>query len=109
MAIFDLNCLPQAYFVTEANPSTNWVQIAFQSLGLRSLLSSSLELDGFQQITIYSKATVAIVVPRRQDYLALQFRAQAAIVRAAHSQQLLALINALNVNKLQQHPHFTLI
>lgn len=109
MAVFDLNCLPQEYFVTEANSSTEWVQTAFQSLGLRSLLSASLELEGFQQITIHSEATTAIVVRRRQDYLALLFQGQVALDRAAESQQMLSLIQALNVNKLRQHPHFTVI
>ena len=109
VAVFDLNCLPQEYFVTEANPSTHWVQTAFQSLGLRSLLSASLELEGFQQITIHSEASTAIVVRRRRDYLALLFQGQVALDRAAESQQMLSLIQALNVNKLRQHPHFTVI
>jgi hypothetical protein len=106
VALFDINGLPREYFVTDENPSTGWVQIVFQALGLRSLLSSSLELEGFHQITICLQETTAIVVRRRQDYIALQFKGKLALQNPADSERLTALINALDPDKLRQHPHF---
>lgn len=106
VAIFDLTGLPREYFVTEENPTTGWVQIVFQALGLRSLLSSSLELDGFHQITINLEETTAIVVRRRQDYIALQFKGRLLINNPADSERLLNQIGGLNPDKLRQHPHF---
>ena len=107
VAIFDVNGLPREYFVTAEEPSTSWVQIVFQALGLRSLLSSSLELEGFYQITIGLKDTTAIVVRRRQDYIALQFKGQLTLHNPTDSERLAHLINALDPEKLRQHPHFT--
>lgn len=106
IAIFDLNGLPREYFVTEENPTTGWVQIVFQALGLRSLLTSSLELEGFHQITINLEATTAMVVRRRQDYIALQFKGRLVLHNPTDEERLLTLIGALNPAKLRQHPHF---
>jgi len=106
VALFDINGLPREYFVTEENPSTSWVQIVFQALGLRSLLASSLELEGFQQITIRLAETTAIVVRRRHDYIALQFKGQIFFHSQADDERFTTLINALNPDKLRQHPHF---
>jgi len=106
VAIFDLTGLPREYFVTEENPTTGWVQIVFQALGLRSLLSSSLELEGFHQITINLEETTAIVVRRRQDYIALQIKGRLVFSNPTDSERLLALIGALKPEKLRQHPHF---
>jgi hypothetical protein len=106
VAIFDINGLPREYFVTEENPSTSWVQIVFQALGLRSLLASSLQLDGFHQITITLAETTAIVVRRRQDYIALQFKGKLLLHNPTDSERLTTLINALDPEKLRQHPHF---
>ena len=93
--------------MTPENPGTGWVQIVFQALGLRSLLSSSLELEGFQNITICSEETTAIVVRRRQDYIALRFKGKLVMHNPNDSERLMALINALDLEKLRQHPHFT--
>jgi hypothetical protein len=106
IAIFDINGLPREYFVTEENPSTNWVQIVFQALGLRSLLASSLELEGFHQITIGLVETTAVVVRRRQDYIALQFKEGLTFSTPADREQLTRWVNALDADKLSQHPHF---
>jgi len=106
VALFDLSGLPREYFVTDENPTTGWVQIVFQALGLRSLLSSSLELEGFHQITINLEATTAMVVRRKKDYIALQFRGKLALNNATDEERLLALVAALNPDKLRQHPHF---
>lgn len=108
VAIFDINGLPREYLITEENSSTNWVQIVFQALGLRTLLASSLELEGFQQITIRLEETTAIVVRRRQDYIALQFRGKLTFISKADNLRLTSLISALDLEKLRQHPHFKL-
>ncbi|HEY9738275.1 MAG TPA: hypothetical protein V6D06_18410 [Trichocoleus sp.] len=76
VAIFDLNGLPREYFVTAENKSTQWVQIVFQALGLKSLLMSSLKLDSFQQILITLGQQTAVVVRTKNAYVALLLRGQ---------------------------------
>jgi len=73
VAIFDLSGLPQEYFVTAEESSTGWVQLVFQALGLKSLLMSSLKLDGFQHLVIAVEHRTAIVVRTRSAYVALLF------------------------------------
>ncbi len=74
VAIFDLNSLPKEYYVTPENDNTHWVQLVFQALGLKSLLMSSLKLDGFLHISIGSGQQTAIVVRGKDDYIALLMR-----------------------------------
>lgn len=104
-----MNGLPVQYFVTEANPSTGWVQIVFQAIGLRSLLSASLQLGTTQQIMIHSEETTVIVVRCRQGYIALQFQDQLTFNSATEREQLMTLVNGLEAEKLHQHPHFKAI
>ena len=73
-AIFDLNGLPKDYFTTEESSSINWVQTIFQALGLRSLLMSSLRLDGFHHAVINSASYSAVVVKQHSRYTALLIR-----------------------------------
>lgn len=107
VAIFDQSGLPREYFVTKAEPDTVWVQIVFQALGLRSLLASSLQLEGFQQITIRLENATTIVVRRRQDYMALQFKGKLNFTSQQDWERLTALINGLDPVKLKEHPHFS--
>lgn len=70
-AIFDLNGLPKEYFTTGENTNISWVQTIFQALGLRSLLMSSLKLEGFQHAIVHGKGYNAIVVKQNSRYTAL--------------------------------------
>ena len=106
VAIFDTNGLPREYFVTEEDPSTRWVQLVFQALGLRSLLASSLTLEGFQQVTIRLEETTAIVVRRPQDYIALQLKGEILLENEREHSPLMVLIDTLDSETLQGHSHF---
>lgn len=70
-AVFDLNGLPKEYFTIPDNNNMSWVQTIFQALGLRSLLMSSLKLEGFQHAAVYGSEYCAIVVKQRNYYIAL--------------------------------------
>lgn len=70
-AIFDLNGLPKEYYTTAVSSDMSWVQTIFQALGLRSLLMSSLQLEGFHHATIYGTEYCAVVVKQRSYYTAL--------------------------------------
>jgi hypothetical protein len=70
-AIFDLNGLPKEYFTTGESTNINWVQTIFQALGLRSLLMSSLQLEGFRHAVIHGSGYCAIVVKQKAHYIAL--------------------------------------
>lgn len=74
VAIFDLSSFPREYYVTADNNNTNWVQLVFQVLGLKSLLMSSLKLEGFSHISIGFSQQTAIVVRTKDDYIALLMR-----------------------------------
>ncbi|MEB3230162.1 MAG: hypothetical protein VKJ64_04070 [Leptolyngbyaceae bacterium] len=69
-AVFDLNGLPREYYTTSRYQDISWVQTIFQALGLRSLLMSSLRLEGFSYSVVYGTEYCAIVVKQRQCYLA---------------------------------------
>ncbi|OLP19763.1 hypothetical protein BST81_04310 [Leptolyngbya sp. 'hensonii'] len=70
-AIFDLNGLPKEYFTTLENGNMGWVQTIFQALGLRLLLTSSLQLEGFHHAVIHGEGYNALVVKQNSFYLAL--------------------------------------
>ncbi|MDA0212630.1 MULTISPECIES: hypothetical protein [Desertifilum] len=73
-AIFDLNGLPREYLIAEEINNMSWVQTIFQALGLRSLLMSSLQLEGFHHATIHSKGYSAVIVKQKSQYTALLVR-----------------------------------
>lgn len=73
-ATFDLNGLPKDYYITEESSHINWVQTIFQALGLRSLLMSSLQLEGFQHAVVNGSGYSAIVVKQPMCYVALLIR-----------------------------------
>ncbi|MEB3338208.1 MAG: hypothetical protein VKJ46_12155 [Leptolyngbyaceae bacterium] len=73
-AIFDLNGLPKEYFTTGDNDNLSWVQTIFQALGLRSLLMSSLQLEGFHYAMVHGGGYSAIVVKQPSRYFALLVR-----------------------------------
>jgi hypothetical protein len=106
VALFDVNGLPREYFVTESNRSTGWVQIVFQALGLRSLLASSLKLEGFQQIAVNLTGSTAIVVRRRHDYVALLLKSPAARAVQDQSDSLNQWVSTLEQNFFHKHPAF---
>lgn len=102
-AIFDPNGLPREYFTTTENNDISWVQTAFQALGLRSLLVSSLQLEGFDHAITHSNGYFAIVVGQRTNYLALLIRqnqfkgVSKSFIRWAHE---------LDINRLKSDPRF---
>ena len=73
-AVFDLNGLPKDYYTSEESHSINWVQTIFQALGLRSLLMSSLQLEGFHHAVINGSGYSAIVVKQSSRYTAMLIR-----------------------------------
>ncbi|MBD2099810.1 hypothetical protein H6F94_02695 [Leptolyngbya sp. FACHB-261] len=73
-AVFDLSGLPKEYFTSTngaTSTTTTWVQTTFQALGLRSLLSSSLQVDGFRHAVIQGEGYSALVVKQSGRYIAL--------------------------------------
>jgi hypothetical protein len=73
-AIFDPSGLPKEYFTTPESGDIGWVQTIFQALGLRSLLMSSLRLEGFSHAIIHGSGYFAIVVKQKANYIALLVR-----------------------------------
>ncbi len=79
-AIFDLNGLPKEYFTTSESSNMSWVQTIFQALGLRSLLISSLQLEGFHHATIYGAEHCAVVVKQKNQYTAMLLKTQDSVI-----------------------------
>jgi hypothetical protein len=101
-AVFDLNGLPKEYFITDESSDTSWVQTIFQVLGLRSLLISSLQLEGFCHATIRGTEQWAIVVKQRSYYLALLIKPQ----EENNSQDLIRFAQTLQPSDLRTIPGF---
>lgn len=70
-AIFDLSGLPKDYLISAESSDISWVQTIFQALGLQSLLTSSLKLEGFRYVIVHGQDYRAIVVRQRTCYVAL--------------------------------------
>lgn len=101
-AIFDLNGLPKEYFTTPDNGNMSWVQTIFQALGLRSLLTSSLQLEGFRHATIYGTEYSAIVVKQKAHYTALLVKPQTQII----SKDFVEWAQNFEFNTLRTDPRF---
>jgi len=74
VAIFDLNGLPKDYYMTNESNTVNWVQAIFQALGLRSLLMSSLQLEGFHHAVINGSDYTTVIVKQPAHYIAVLIR-----------------------------------
>ena len=75
-AVFDLNGLPEAYFISIESSDIIWVQTVFQVLGLQSLLLASFKLDDFQHTIIRGQETCVIIVKQCDRYIALLLQSQ---------------------------------
>jgi predicted regulator of Ras-like GTPase activity (Roadblock/LC7/MglB family) len=106
VAIFDLDGLPKEYFVTEANRNTSWVQLVFQALGLKSLLMSSLNLDGFQHITIELNQQTAILVRSKRNYIALLIQPAIRFTNLEEVDRFSQWVRLFESQHLRQHPRF---
>lgn len=101
-AVFDLNGLPKEYFTTPESTNMSWVQTIFQALGLRSLLMSSLQLEGFHHATIEGQEYLAVIVKQRAQYTALLLRP----TEHECSDQLLKWIQNFQTDTLKQNSRF---
>lgn len=102
-AIFDLNGLPREYFTTGESSNMTWVQTIFQALGLRSLLMSSLQLEGFHHAVIHGAGCFAIVVKQQARYTALLVRHSEAI---AINEAFVNWVQDFEPNVLRQNARF---
>ena len=71
LAVFDPMGLPRDYFITPQHKDTEWIQLVFQSLGLRHLIASALDLPGEGHIIIRTKIGNIVVVGYELGYIAL--------------------------------------
>lgn len=102
-AVFDLNGLPKDYFISADYQDISWVQTAFQALGLRSLLISSLRLETFNYAIVHGTEHCAVVTRQKHCYVA-------AIVSqpifTQKSQTIIAWMQQLNPKQFAETPHF---
>jgi predicted regulator of Ras-like GTPase activity (Roadblock/LC7/MglB family) len=108
VAIFDVNGLPREYFTTPESNNMNWVQTVFQSLGLKSLLMSSLRVDGFRQAVIRTVKHSAIVIKQRDHYIALLMPNDEDLT-FLQSQDFADWIDEFEANILRSHPRFSAV
>lgn len=71
VAVFDTQGLPCEYFVTAHHKDMDWIQIAFQSLGLQQLLTTEMTLPSLDYGVFRTKAGNIVVVPTAQGFIAL--------------------------------------
>ncbi|MEI6429400.1 MAG: hypothetical protein WCO45_13615 [Pseudanabaena sp. ELA607] len=102
-ATFDLTGLPKEYFtLVDGNSSIAWVQPIFQSLGIKSLLTTSLPVESFQHAVIYGKDYVSVVIRQQSCYLALLLDPAQDIV----NDDFIAWGRTFDVNSLKRNPRF---
>lgn len=106
VAIFDFSGLPREYFVTADNESTSWVQLVFQALGLKSLLMSSLELEGLSHICIDLDQQTAIVVRTQEEYVALLMGRPLTFATVQQSDRLSHWVCQFERQLLREHKRF---
>jgi hypothetical protein len=106
VAVFDLSGLPREYFVTRENDNTNWVQLVFQALGLKSLLMSSLKVEGFLHISIDYGERTAIVVRTKEDYVALLIKEPLKFESIQQSDRFSQWVRHFETHVLRQHERF---
>ncbi len=109
VAIFDVNGLPREYFTTPGSSSMNWVQTVFQSLGLKSLLMSSLRVDGFRQATIRTTQHYAIVVKQRDHYIALLMPHTERNLKLIQNRQFSAWLEKFEAKVLRNNERFCVV
>jgi hypothetical protein len=106
VAIFDFSGLPREYFVTADNESTSWVQLVFQALGLKSLLMSSLKLEGFSHIAIELEGQTAMVVRTKDKYVALLLRHPLTFTTVQESDRFSHWVRQFERQLLREHDRF---
>lgn len=101
-AIFDLNGLPKEYYTTSESSNMSWVQTIFQALGLRSLLMSSLQLEGFRHSIIHGSEYCAVVVKQKAHYTALLVQQRDDLI----SDGFIQWVHSFELSDLKQNPRF---
>lgn len=109
VAIFDANGLPREYFTTAETQRMDWVQTVFQALGLKSLLMSSLQVDGFQSVAIRMTTSCSVVFKQRDRYIALLMLEPDWKLPPAEYEQFVTWLDEFERNQLRQHDRFTLV
>jgi hypothetical protein len=106
-ATFDLSGLPRDYFIRITGTHTiAWVQTIFQVLGVRSLLSSSLKLEGFSHAILKGSEYMALVVKQPNGYLAILYELNYSELA---NPSLTDWAKQLNPNQLKKDKRFQLI
>jgi len=104
-AIFDMNGLPKEYYTTAESHNMSWVQTIFQALGLRSLLMSSLQLEGFRHATVQGTEFCAVVVKQKVHYMALLLCQQDDLL----TEDFIQWIQTFEPANLKQDPRFHVV
>lgn len=106
--LFDSNGLPQEYFTALQSQDISWEQAVFQVLGLRWLLMSSLQLEGFNYAKVSCNRYLAFVLRRRDYYMALLFRKplDSALTDADSPPEFVNWLRGFEVQTLRTDPRF---
>ncbi len=71
LAVFDASGLPRDYFITPQHKDIEWIQLAFQCLGLQQLMVSTMGLPVLSHAMIRTKVGNIVVICCQQRYVAL--------------------------------------
>ncbi|MEO0539791.1 MAG: hypothetical protein AAFZ80_02880 [Cyanobacteria bacterium P01_A01_bin.105] len=106
MAIFDLNGLPQEYFITPSNRDTAWVQLVFQSLGLQALAADALGLGDLRHTVVQTREGDAVVIRTPERFLALFVKRSRPQAMPRLEPDWVEWVCQFEANELRSHPHF---
>ena len=106
-ATFDLSGLPREYFVScSARQQITWVQTIFQVLGIRSLLNSSIKLEGFSHAAVKGEQYHALVVKQPNGYFAIL---TAPNDPALKDPAMISWVRQLNPTRFKKNPEFQVV
>jgi hypothetical protein len=106
-ASFDLSGLPKDYFIrVEGSQTIAWVQTIFQVIGVRSLLASSLKLEGFSHSLIRGSQNAALVVRQPNGYMAILYELD---YQNLSNSDLISWAKQLNANQIKRDRSFKVV
>ncbi len=106
LAVFDRVGLPRDYFITLQHEDTEWIQLAFQLLGLQQLIVTTLELPRLSNAMIRTKVGNIVMVCYDQGYIAILLKRVLPQERPHVDKAWVAWICEFEANVVRNHPNF---
>ncbi|MEO1591828.1 MAG: hypothetical protein AAFU71_11120 [Cyanobacteria bacterium J06632_22] len=106
IAVFNLDGLPQEYFITPDNRDTAWVQMVFQSLGLQALTAEALGAQSLKYTIVQTRDGDAVIIRTVERFLALFVKRSRPQMIPSVEPEWIDWVCQFEAKALRSHPHF---